>query len=203
MSKWGQTVCTGYRLPISLSTAAAYIFPPQRTPPGSGEVLERDRGSKSPVSFQPPPRGVNKIYTYDVVFPPGEARSETISQTQIPFTPPRGANKIYRSDAVFLIGEANTNDQSQTQFPYKITKDISQPQFDKPTAGYSTNPPTASQSTCPQVRASRAARYWMPRHPRTCRAIRDCKSNHRTSSATEQVRLPNKFGQAAGQSPAL
>ena len=47
------------------------------SPQGSGEVLERDRGSQSPVSFQPPPRGINKIYTYDVVFPPGEARIKT------------------------------------------------------------------------------------------------------------------------------
>ena len=57
------------------------------------------------------------------------------------------------------------------------TKEYQQTQFDKPTAGYSTHPPTASHSTCPQVRASRAARYRMPRHPRTCRAAwRDCKS---------------------------
>ena len=62
---------------------ATYIAPSPRqhscpaaadTPKGSGEVLERDRGSQSPVSFQPPPRGENKIYTYDVVFSPGEAR---------------------------------------------------------------------------------------------------------------------------------
>ena len=51
------------------------------TPKGSGEVSERDRGSKSPVSFQPPPRGADKIYTYDVVFRIGEARINDISQT--------------------------------------------------------------------------------------------------------------------------
>ena len=53
------------------------LHQPRRSgsPKGSGEVLERDRGSQSPVSFQPPPRGVNKIYTYDVVFPPGEANT--------------------------------------------------------------------------------------------------------------------------------
>ena len=57
------------------------------------------------------------------------------------------------------------------------TKEYQQTQFDKPTAGYSTHPPTASHSTCPPVRRSRAARYRMPRHPRTCRAPwRDCKS---------------------------
>ena len=57
------------------------------------------------------------------------------------------------------------------------------------TASQSTNPPTASQSTCPQVRASRAARYWMPRHPRTCRAIRDCKSHRKR--ARDKSRLKN------------
>ena len=73
---------TGYRNPKSLSTAAAKI--PRRSgfPKGSGEVLERDRGSKSPVSFQPPPRGVNKIYTYDVVFRIGEANTTNQSKTQ-------------------------------------------------------------------------------------------------------------------------
>ncbi len=67
---------TGYRNPKSLSTAAAKI--PRRSgfPKASGEVLERDRGSKSPVSFQPPPRGANKIYKCDVVFPIGEARKK-------------------------------------------------------------------------------------------------------------------------------
>ena len=75
ISKWGWTVCTWIQLPIFLSTAAAVM--PRRSgfPKGSGEVLERDRGSKSPVSFQPPPRGVNKIYTYDVVFHIGEANT--------------------------------------------------------------------------------------------------------------------------------
>ena len=84
-----------------LKPAAADM--PRRSgyPQGSGEVLERDRGSQSPVSFQPPPRGANKIYTYDVVFSPGEARK---------------------------------NDISQTPIPYKITKNISQTQFDKQTA---------------------------------------------------------------------
>ena len=94
------------------------ICPAAADPPkGSGEVLERDRGSKSPVSLQPPPRGVNKIYKCDMVFPPGEARTETISQTQFPFTPPRGVNKIYTYDVVFFIGEANTIPISQTQIP--------------------------------------------------------------------------------------
>ena len=80
---------TGYRNPKSLSTAAAKI--PRRSgfPKGSGEVLERDRGSKSPVSFQPPPRGINKIYRSDVVFLMEESKTNDISQPQLPFTPPR------------------------------------------------------------------------------------------------------------------
>ena len=47
-----------------------------------------------------------------------------------PLVPPQGANKIYTSDEVFLIEKTNTIDISKTPFPYKITKDISQPQFD-------------------------------------------------------------------------
>ena len=76
------------------------------SPKGSGEVLERDRGSKSPVSFQPPPRGANKIYRSDAVFLMEESKTNDISQPQLPFTPPRGANKIYTYDVVFPIGEA-------------------------------------------------------------------------------------------------
>ena len=105
-SHLGSNDSTGYRNPKSLSTAAAKI--PRRSgfPKGSGEVLERDRGSKSPVSFQPPPRGANKIYKCDVVFPMEESKTNDISQTQFPFTPLRGANKIYTYDVVFPIGEA-------------------------------------------------------------------------------------------------
>ena len=79
------------------------------SPKGSGEVLERDRGSKSPVSFQPPPRGANKIYKCDVVFRIGEARKKVISKTQFPYPPPRGVNKIYKCDVVFPPGEARKN----------------------------------------------------------------------------------------------
>ena len=55
--------------------------------------MERDRGSQSPVSFQPPPRGANKIYTYDVVFPIGEANTKPISPTQLPFPPQLQENR--------------------------------------------------------------------------------------------------------------
>ena len=61
-------------------------------PQGSGEVLERDRGSKSPVSFQPPLRGANKIYTYDVVFRIGEANTKPISPTQLPYRQEKSKN---------------------------------------------------------------------------------------------------------------
>ena len=84
----------------------------------------------------------------------GWGRRAPQSPSSSSFGAPQGNNEIYTYDVVFLIGEANTNDISKTQFPY-ISKG---------------NQPTASQSTCPQVRASRAERYWMPRHPRTCRA---------------------------------
>ena len=78
---------TGYRNPKSLSTAAAKIPRRSGSPKGSGEVLERDRGAQSPVSFQPPPRGVNKIYTYDVVFSPGEARKPPKAQRRFLIPP--------------------------------------------------------------------------------------------------------------------
>ena len=106
---------TGYRNPKSLSTAAAKM--PRRSgyPQGSGEVLERDRGSKSPVSFQPPPRGANKIYICDVVFYIGENNTNNPSKTQFPYLPPRGANKIYKCDVVFPIGEAKINNHSKPQ----------------------------------------------------------------------------------------
>ena len=85
----GNSDRTGYRNPESLSTAAAKMPRRSGSPKGSGEVLERDRGSKSPVSFQPPPRGANKIYTYDVVFSPGEARKKIHSQTPLPLRSPK------------------------------------------------------------------------------------------------------------------
>ena len=50
--------------------------------------MERDRRSKSPVSLQPPPRGANKIYTYDVVFRIGEANTNNHSKTQFPYNAP-------------------------------------------------------------------------------------------------------------------
>ena len=61
-------------------------------PQGSGEVLERDRGSKSPVSFQPPPRGANKIYRSDEVFRIGEASTKPISPTQLPYRQGKSKN---------------------------------------------------------------------------------------------------------------
>ena len=83
---------TGYKLTISLSTAAAKM--PRRSgyPKGSGEVLERDRGSQSPVSFQPPPRGANKIYRSDEVFRIGEANTKPISSTQLPYWQEKSKN---------------------------------------------------------------------------------------------------------------
>ena len=54
--------------------------------------MERDRGSKSPVSFQPPPRGANKIYTYDEVFRIGEASTKPISPTQLPYRQEKSKN---------------------------------------------------------------------------------------------------------------
>ena len=116
----------------------------------------------------------------------GWRRGAPQSPSPSSFGAPQGNNEIYKCDTVFPIGETNTNNQRTTPIPYKITKDISRTQFDRQTASQigKGNQQTASQSTCPQVRASRAARYWMPRHPRTCRAITelvrqtDCKSKN-------------------------
>ena len=81
----GNSDRTGYRNPESLSTAAAKMPRRSGSPKGSGEVLERDRGSKSPVSFQPPPRGANKIYKSDEVFRIGESKTNPIRKTQFPY----------------------------------------------------------------------------------------------------------------------
>ena len=58
----------------------------------------------------------------------------------------------------------------------------------QPTASYTTHPPTASQSTCPQVQPSRAGRYRMPRHPRT---------------VPRNSVIANQKKQGAGQSPPI
>ena len=67
--------------------------------------MERDRGSQSPVSFQPPPRGANKIYRSDEVFLIEKTQTNDISQTQFPYNAPARSNKIYKSDEVFLIDD--------------------------------------------------------------------------------------------------
>ena len=116
-SELGNSDRTGYRNPESLSTAAAKMPRRSGSPKGSGEVLERDRGSKSPVSFQPPPRGANKIHKSDVVFPIEKAQTNDQKSSVVSLYAPARSNKIYRSDAVFRIEKAKTNDISQTQFP--------------------------------------------------------------------------------------
>ena len=80
----------------------------------------------------------------------GWGRRAPQSPSSSSFGAPQGNNKIYTYDVVFPIGEAKINNHSQTPIPYKITKDISQPQFDKPTASYTTHPPTASQNYRPR-----------------------------------------------------
>ena len=83
-SELGSSDSTGNRISKSLSTAAADMPRRSGSPRGSGEVLERDRGSKSPVSLQPPPRGANKIYTYDVVFSMGGSQYNPNKPTAVP-----------------------------------------------------------------------------------------------------------------------
>ena len=138
-SELGMNDSTGIQLPKLPQARGSRYAPPQRTP-WVDEVESRGWGRRAPQS-----------------------------PSSSSFGAPQGNNKIYTYDVVFSPGEARKKNQRTTSIPYKITKDISQTQFDRQTASYSTNPPTASQSTCPQVRCRRAGRYWMPRHPRTCR----------------------------------
>ena len=75
--------------------------------------------------------------------------------------PPQGAIKSTRTTWYSNTGEARKNSPSQTSFPYKKTKEISRLQVKQ----------AVPQCTLTeQVRWRRTARYWMPRHPRTCRA---------------------------------
>ena len=113
-------------------------------PQGSGEVLERDRGSKSPVSLQPPPRGANKIYTYDVVFSIGEARKKIQSQTPLPLRSPklypalsprrRRMTLVSRSRTIFSGNGSLTLRRTQT-----CTNYIPSPSQYKSFAGAGTN----------------------------------------------------------------
>ena len=86
--------------------------------PRVDEVESRGWGRRAPQSPSSSsfgaPQGNNEIYTYDVVFPPGEARKNEVSITQLPYNAPRGANKIYTYDVVFPPGEARKKIQSQT-----------------------------------------------------------------------------------------
>ncbi|MDD7774800.1 MAG: hypothetical protein PT954_10365, partial [Eubacteriales bacterium] len=73
-----------------------------------GEVLERDRGSKSPVSFQPPPRGANKIYKCDAVFRIEKSQYKRPKQNVDSLYAPARSNKIYKCDAVFRIEKSQS-----------------------------------------------------------------------------------------------
>ena len=84
---------TGYRIPKSLSTAAAKM--PRRSGFPRGEEVEsrgwRRGAPQSPSSSSfGAPQGNNEIYTYDVVFSPGEARKKIHSQPQLPYNAPAG-----------------------------------------------------------------------------------------------------------------
>ncbi len=89
---------------------------------GSGEVLERDRGSKSPVSFQPPPRGADKIYTYDVVFSIGEANTKPISHTQFPYLPREEKIKSTHTMRYSPLVKPIQPTKAKRSLPYKIAK---------------------------------------------------------------------------------
>ena len=64
----------------------------------------------------------------------GWGRRAPQSPSSSSFGAPQGNNEIYTYDVVFSPGEARKKNQSPTPIPYKITKNISQTQFDTPTA---------------------------------------------------------------------
>ena len=78
----------------------------------------------------------------------GWGRRAPQSPSSSSFGAPQGNNKIYTYDVVFPIGEAKINNHSQTPIPYKITKDISQTQFDKPTASQNYRPRDKVPTEC-------------------------------------------------------
>ena len=78
-----------------------------------------------------PPQRIPRV---DEVESRGWGRRAPQSPSSSSFGAPQGNNKIYTYDVVFIPGEARRKVKGITQLPYKITKDISQTQLDKPTA---------------------------------------------------------------------
>ena len=66
--------------------------------PRVDEVESRGWGRRAPQSPSSSsfgaPQGNNKIYTYDVVFPPGEARKKAISPTQFPYNKAKEISRL-------------------------------------------------------------------------------------------------------------
>ena len=77
-------------IPVNRGSSHA---PPQRIP-RVDEVESRGWGRRAPQSPSSSsfgaPQGNNEIYTYDVVFSPGEARKKIQSKTQLPYNAPAG-----------------------------------------------------------------------------------------------------------------
>ena len=87
-SELGSNDSTGYRIPILSQARGSQNAPPQRIP-RVDEVESRGWGRRAPQSPSSSsfgaPQGNNEIYTYDVVFSPGEARINNQSPTPIPY----------------------------------------------------------------------------------------------------------------------
>ena len=92
-SELGINDSTGHRNPILSQTRGSSNAPPQRIP-RVDEVESRGWGRRAPQSPSSSsfgaPQGNNEIYTYDVVFSPGEARKKIHSQPQLPYNAPAG-----------------------------------------------------------------------------------------------------------------
>ena len=85
--------------------------------------------------------------------------------------------------------KAKRNDISQAQFPYKITKDISRTQFDKPTASQKNY---RTSSATEQVRSGGGTKSRLIR----CRACRDSRTRalkRRGTRRQSRRRVPHGF----------
>ena len=143
MSKWGQTVCTGYKLTKFLSTAAADM--PRRSgfPQGSGEVLERDRGFANPLSLSNRPREEQikstRMTWYSPLVKPerkstAKRRYHFVPQNYIPHSlPVEGGCSRSRSRTIYvgngsliLVSKRTCTNSTHIQSPYKSFAELFQ-----------------------------------------------------------------------------
>ena len=100
---------------IPVSRGSQYA-PPQRTP-RVDEVESRGWGRRAPQSPSSSsfgaPQGNNEIYTYDVVFSPGEARKKVKETTQLPFSKQKKHDGFGTKPSCFFGGPSGTRPQDR------------------------------------------------------------------------------------------